>query len=138
MLPLSVKDIALAPSYGEKRRARREGRFHSFIRIDVRHLATPGDTMPGVGLMVRVVGLGSWGPEFKSPSAVELIPGGVNSACHPSKVGKMNASLLVGILCRSGDPSRIVPNSQGDCLGSTNALHRVWSQSLEQCGSDDQ
>ena len=28
-------------------------------------------------------------------------------------------------LCRSGDPSRIVPNSQGDCQGSTNALHRV-------------
>ena len=36
---------------------------------------------------------------------------------------------LAGILCRSGDPSRIVPNSQGDCLRSTNALHRVWSQS---------
>ena len=34
-----------------------------------------------------------------------------------------------GILCRSGDPSRIVPNRQGDCLSSTNALDRVWSQS---------
>ena len=33
---------------------------------------------PGVGLMVRVVGLGSEGPEYKSRSAVELIPGGVN------------------------------------------------------------
>ena len=53
--------------------------------------------MPGVGLMVRVVGLGSsQGPEFKSRSAGELIPGGVNSACHNSEVGKiMSASLLV-------------------------------------------
>ena len=51
--------------------------------------------MPGVGVMVRVVGLGSEDPEFKSLLAVELIPGGVNSACNPSEVGKMNASLLV-------------------------------------------
>ena len=51
--------------------------------------------MPGVGLMVRVVGLGSKGPEFKSCSAVELIPGGVNSTCHPSEVDKMSASTLV-------------------------------------------
>ena len=33
--------------------------------------------MPGVVFMVRVVGLGSKDPEFKSPSAVEIIPGGV-------------------------------------------------------------
>ena len=45
--------------------------------------------------MVRVVGFVSEGPEFKSRSAVELIPGGVNSACHPSEVGKMSASMLV-------------------------------------------
>ncbi len=51
--------------------------------------------MPGVGLIVRVEGFGSEGPEFKSCSAVELIPGGVNSACHPSEVGKMSASMLV-------------------------------------------
>ena len=51
--------------------------------------------MPGVGLMDRVVGLGSEGPEFKSCLAVELIPGGVDSACHPSEVGKMSASMLV-------------------------------------------
>ena len=51
--------------------------------------------MPDVGLMVRVVGFGSEGPEFKSRSAVELIPGGVNSACHPSEVGKMSASMLI-------------------------------------------
>ena len=51
--------------------------------------------MPGVGLMVRVVGLGSEDPEFKSPLAVELIPGGVDSACHPSEVSRMSASLLV-------------------------------------------
>ena len=51
--------------------------------------------MPSVGLMVRVVVLGSYDHEFKSPLAVELIPGGVDSACHPSEVGKMIASLLV-------------------------------------------
>ena len=51
--------------------------------------------MPGVGLMVRVVGLGSEYPEFKSHLAVELIPGGVNSACRPCEVGKMSASMLV-------------------------------------------
>ena len=45
-----------------------------------------------IGLMVRVVGLES---EFKSTFAVELIPGGVDSACHPSQVGKMSANLLV-------------------------------------------
>ena len=50
--------------------------------------------MPGVGLMVTVVGLGSEDPEFKSPLAVELIPGGVDSACHP-EVGKMSANMLV-------------------------------------------
>ena len=38
--------------------------------------------------MVGVVGLGSEDPELKSHSAVELIPGGVYSACHPSEVGK--------------------------------------------------
>ena len=51
--------------------------------------------MPGVGLIVRVVGLGSLNPEQKSHSAVELIPGGVDSACHPSEVGKTSASMLV-------------------------------------------
>ena len=51
--------------------------------------------MPGVGLMVRVVGFGSERLEFKSCSVVELIPGGVNSACHPSEVSKMSASMLV-------------------------------------------
>ena len=62
-------------------------------------------TMPGVGLMVRVVGLRSKDPEFRSCSAVELISGGVDSACHPSEVGKMSASLLVpcvGVATRPG------------------------------------
>ena len=54
-----------------------------------------GGVMPGVGLMVGVVGLGSYDLEFKSHSAVELIPGGENSACHPSEVSKMSASMLV-------------------------------------------
>ena len=61
--------------------------------------------MPGVGLMVRVVGLRSCDPEFESHSAVELIPGGVDPACHPSKVGKRSASLLVscgGVATRPG------------------------------------
>ena len=61
--------------------------------------------MPGVGIMVRVVGFESKDPEFKSHSAVEVIPGGVDSACHPSEVGKMSASLLVscvGLATRSG------------------------------------
>ena len=74
-----------------------------------------------------MVGFGSEGPEFKSRLSVELISGGVNSTCHPSEVLKMSGSMLV--YCLIGDPSRIVPNSQGDCLSSTNALHRVWSQS---------
>ena len=86
--------------------------------------------MPGVCLMVRVAGFGSSGPEFKSHSSVELIPGGVDSACHPSEVGK-NKYQHAGILCRSSDPSRIVSNSQGDYLGSTNALHRMWSQWMD-------
>ena len=64
--------------------------------------------------MARVVGLGSKDPEFKSHSAVELIPSGVDSACHPSEVGKIEYQ-LAGVLCQSGDPSRIVPNSPGDC-----------------------
>jgi len=61
--------------------------------------------IPDVGLMVGVVGLGSSHPEFKSRSAVELIPVGVNSACHPSEVGKMNARMLVscvGVETRPG------------------------------------
>ena len=60
--------------------------------------------MPGVGFMVWVVGLGSKYPEFKSHSGVESIPGVVDSACHPSEVGKMSASLLVscvGVATRS-------------------------------------
>ena len=55
--------------------------------------------------MVRMAGLGSQGPEFKTRSTVELIPGGVNSACHPSEVVKMCASLLVycgGVATRPG------------------------------------
>ena len=49
--------------------------------------------MPGVGLMVTMAGLGSKDPEFKSPLAVEIIRGGVDSACHPSEVVSM---------CRTG------------------------------------
>ena len=45
------------------------------------------NTLNGVGLIVRVVGLGS-------RLAVELIPGGVDSACQP-EVSKMSTRLLV-------------------------------------------
>ena len=63
------------------------------------------NTMPGVGLMVRVVGLGSQDPEFKSHFAFELIPGGVDSARHSSEVGKKSTSLLgscVGVATHPG------------------------------------
>ena len=74
--------------------------------------------MPGVGSMVRVVGLGSYDPEFKPHSAIELIPGGVDSACHPSEVGKMSASLLVSSVGVATHP--------GLC-----PINRVWSQWMD-------
>ena len=46
--------------------------------------------------------------------------------CLSSFWGRQNEYQLACVLRRSCDPPRIVPNSQGDCLGSTNALHRVW------------
>ena len=81
-------------------------------------------------LMAGMVSLGSEGPQFKFRFAVELRPGGVDSACHPSEAGK-NEYQLARILCRSGDPSRIMPDSPGNCLGSTNALHRECSQWMD-------
>jgi len=39
--------------------------------------------------------LGSKGAEFEPLSAIELTPGGVNSACCPLEVGEMNTSALV-------------------------------------------
>ena len=46
--------------------------------------------------------------------------------CHPSEVGKMSSSLLVS--CVGGETCLgLCPIAQ-DCLGSTNALHGVWSQ----------
>ena len=69
--------------------------WHSHA-VDLTHLNLVKYTfMPGVGLMVREVAFGSEDPEFKSHSAVELTPGGVDSACHPSEVSKISASLLV-------------------------------------------
>ena len=50
-----------------------------------------------LALLVGVVGLGSWDPEFNSCLAVELILGGVDSACHPSEVGKMS-TILAGMI----------------------------------------
>ena len=51
--------------------------------------------------------------------------------CLSSFQGRQNECEHAGLLCRSGDPSRIVPNSPGDCSGSTNGLHRVWSQWID-------
>ena len=93
--------------------------------------------MPGVGLMIRVVGFGSKGPEFKSRSAVELIQGGVNSACHPSEVGKMSAGLLVSCvgvvtcpgLCpiaketASGAPTLCAEYGPNGCMDGTSMVY---------------
>ena len=59
--------------------------------------------MPGVGLMVTVVGFGSEDPEFKSHSAVELTPGGVD--CMSSFRDRKNECRLascVGVAIRPG------------------------------------
>ena len=51
---------------------------------------------PGVGLAVTVAGLRPMSPEFQVPVSVELIPGGVDSPCHPSQVGEMtNVCLFI-------------------------------------------
>ena len=50
---------------------------------------------PGVGLAVRVVGLGSEVPEFEPLFYIELTPGGVDSACHRCEIGEMSTSVLV-------------------------------------------
>ena len=50
---------------------------------------------PGVGLEVRVAGLGSSGSELQPPSTIELTPGGVDSTRHPSEVDKMRTSVPV-------------------------------------------
>ena len=89
--------------------------------------------MPDVGLMVRVVSFGSSGPEFKFRSAVELIPGGVNSACHPSEVGKMSASMLVyyvGLATRPGlcpiAWGRLFKQHQRSAMFGPNLTSSVW------------
>ena len=69
--------------------------------------------MPRLGLMVKVAGLSSLGPEFKPLFFHQNNTRWVDSVCHPSKVSKMNTSLLgvmshLSILCQSGDLSRIV------------------------------
>ena len=54
------------------------------------------------------MGRWAWDPRIlqcKSCLAVELTPGGVDSACHHSEVGKMSASLVVscvGVATRPG------------------------------------
>jgi len=55
----------------------------------------------------------------------------LTQSCLTSFRGRQNECQLADILCRSGDLSRIVPNSQGDCLGSAKALHSVRSQWMD-------
>ena len=85
--------------------------------------------MPGVGLMARVVSLGSKGPEFKSCLAVELIPGGVASACHPSEVSKMRTYLLVscvGVATRPGVCSIAQDTAEGASMLCTEYGPNGW------------
>ena len=67
---------------------------HGIHQMDIKLEYQSTGCMSGVCLMVRVVGLGSEGPEFKSCSAFELTPGGIDSARLLSEVGKMSTSLL--------------------------------------------
>ena len=85
--------------------------------------------MPGVSLMVRVMGLGSKDPEFKSHSAVELVLGGVDFACHPSEVGKTGTSLLascVGVATRPGSCA-----IAKETASAAPTLCKVWSQWMD-------
>ena len=52
------------------------------------------DMITGVGLAVKVAGLGPQGPDFEPLFTVELTLGGVDSACQPSEVGEMSTSVL--------------------------------------------
>ena len=49
---------------------------------------------PGVGLVVKVAGLGSQRPKFEPLCAIELTPGGVDSTRNPSEVGETSTSVL--------------------------------------------
>ena len=42
-----------------------------------------------------MAGFGPESPEFDRLSAIELTPGGIDSACHPSNIGVMSRSVLV-------------------------------------------
>ena len=86
--------------------------------------------MAGFGLNGEGGGLGILWPWVQTPLGcwINTLWGWL---CLSSFWGRQNECQLAGILCRSGDPSKIVPNSPGDCLGSTNALHRVWCQWMD-------
>ena len=81
--------------------------------------------------------LNGWGGGLRIPGSWVQIPLScwINTRwgwlCLSSFRGRQNECQHAGIVYRSRDPSRIVPNSQGDCLVSTNALHRVWSQWMD-------
>ena len=49
---------------------------------------------PVVSLVFRMAGSGPQGPEFEPLLVIELIPGVVDSACHPSEVGEMSTIAL--------------------------------------------
>ena len=70
-----------------------------FLELEVRQtaLSLHGKTHPKMAPSRSVAGkrMGGNSGGDTQHSAVELIPGGVDSACHLSEVGKMSASLLV-------------------------------------------
>jgi len=45
--------------------------------------------------MVKVANLIYWVLEYKLPFFIELTSGAIDSACHPSEVSEMSASVLV-------------------------------------------
>ena len=50
--------------------------------------------MPGVGLAVKVAGLGPKSPDFEPLSAIELTLGGVEAAGYLSEVGETSTGAL--------------------------------------------
>ena len=90
--------------------------------------------MPCVGFMVGVVGLGSENPEFKSHSVVELIPGGVDSACSHSEVGKMSSSMLVyliGVGTRPGLCPTAKETAEAAPMLCTECSPNAWMDNLQ-------
>ena len=67
----------------------------NLLNVIILHLLSLIFTRLGVDLAVRVASLESLSFEFEPLSAIELTPGGVDSAHHPSEVGEMSTGVLV-------------------------------------------